>query len=318
MTASTSSIEVSPTHTPKYDAADKICKDEEYSLNLVESEAEKLSSLLPTMWLGFSNGNVYIHSSIKNWHKRIHSVKLPDAVVQIAYVRGRVFVALADGTVAVFHRAQEGQWNMKEYHLLDIGKPHCAVRCLVVVNAGRRVWCGYKNKVLVVDSKTLDVLDTFEVHPRRESQVRQMAHCGDGVWISIRLDSTLRLFHSHTHQHLQDIDMEPYVEMMLGSGRLGFSFVRVTSLLLANQRLWVGTGNGVIVSIPISSQQQQRKVLTSGNSRGGPGGVVRVYGDPQTDKLSPASFIPYCNMAHAQVSFHGHRDRVMFFISVPG
>jgi mitogen-activated protein kinase 8 interacting protein 3 len=48
------------------------------------------------------------------------------------------------------------------------------------------------------------------------SQVRQLAWLGDGVWVSIRLDSTLRLYHAYTHQHLQDVDIEPYVSKMLG------------------------------------------------------------------------------------------------------
>lgn len=47
-------------------------------------------------------------------------------------------------------------------------------------------------------------------------QVRQMAWTGDGVWVSIRLDSTLRMYHAHTHEHLQDVDIEPYVSKMLG------------------------------------------------------------------------------------------------------
>ena len=51
---------------------------------------------------------------------------------------------------------------------------------------------------------------------RKESQVRQMAWVGDGVWVSIRLDSTLRLYHAHTQEHLQDVDIEPYVSKMLG------------------------------------------------------------------------------------------------------
>lgn len=57
---------------------------------------------------------------------------------------------------------------------------------------------------------------SFDAHPRRESQVRQLAWIGDGVWVSIRLDSTLRLYHAHSHQHLQDVDIEPYVSKMLG------------------------------------------------------------------------------------------------------
>lgn len=62
---------------------------------------------------------------------------------------------------------------------------------------------------------------SFDAHPRRESQVRQLAWIGDGVWVSIRLDSTLRLYHAHTHQHLQDVDIEPYVSKMLGEATLG-------------------------------------------------------------------------------------------------
>ena len=46
--------------------------------------------------------------------------------------------------------------------------------------------------------------------------MRQMAWVGDGVWVSIRLDSTLRLYHAHTLDHLQDVDIEPYVSKMLG------------------------------------------------------------------------------------------------------
>lgn len=57
---------------------------------------------------------------------------------------------------------------------------------------------------------------SFDAHPRKESQVRQLAWVGDGIWVSIRLDSTLRLFHAHTYQHLQDVDIEPYVSKMLG------------------------------------------------------------------------------------------------------
>ena len=50
--------------------------------------------------------------------------------------------------------------------------------------------------------------------------MRQLAWIGDGVWVSIRLDSTLRLYNAHTYHHLQDIDIEPYVSTMLGEHHL--------------------------------------------------------------------------------------------------
>lgn len=37
-----------------------------------------------------------------------------------------------------------------------------------------------------------------------------------------------------------------------------------------------------------------------------------------TDCAMPGSFVPYCSMAHAQLCFHGHRDAVKFFVTVPG
>uniref|UniRef100_A0A3Q2PWV7 Mitogen-activated protein kinase 8 interacting protein 3 n=1 Tax=Fundulus heteroclitus TaxID=8078 RepID=A0A3Q2PWV7_FUNHE len=232
-------------------------------------ETKNYTSVAPTMWLGAQNGWLYVHSAVGNWKKCLHSIKLKDSVLSLVHVKGRVLVALADGTLAIFHRSEDGQWDLSNYHLMDLGRPHHSIRCMAVVHD--KVWCGYKNKIHVIQPKSMQIEKSFDAHPRRESQVRQLAWIGDGVWVSIRLDSTLRLYHAHTHQHLQDVDIEPYVSKML-----------------ANK-----------VS-PTSS-----------------GGVIHVYGDDGSEK-STGSFIPYCSMAQAQLCFHGHRDAVKFFVSVPG
>uniref|UniRef100_A0AAV2KHJ4 RH2 domain-containing protein n=1 Tax=Knipowitschia caucasica TaxID=637954 RepID=A0AAV2KHJ4_KNICA len=270
-------------------------------------EAKNYTSVAPSMWLGAQNGWLYVHSAVGNWKKCLHSIKLKDSVLSLVHVKGRVLVALADGTLAIFHRAEDGQWDLSNYHLMDLGRPHHSIRCMAVVHD--KVWCGYKNKIHVIQPKSMQIEKSFDAHPRRESQVRQLAWIGDGVWVSIRLDSTLRLYHAHTHQHLQDVDIEPYVSKMLGTGKLGFSFVRITALLIGGNRLWVGTGNGVIISIPLT---ETNKVSPTSS-----GGVIHVYGDDGSEK-STGSFIPYCSMAQAQLCFHGHRDAVKFFVSVPG
>ncbi|KPP72450.1 c-Jun-amino-terminal kinase-interacting protein 4-like [Scleropages formosus] len=279
--------------------------------DLMREEAQKMSSVLPTMWLGAQNGCVYVHSSVAQWRKCLHSIKLKDSVLGIVHVKGRVLVALADGTLAIFHRGVDGQWDLTNYHLLDLGRPHHSIRCMTVVHD--KVWCGYRNKIYVVQPKAMKIEKSFDAHPRKESQVRQLAWVGDGIWVSIRLDSTLRLFHAHTYQHLQDVDIEPYVSKMLGTGKLGFSFVRITALMVSCNRLWVGTGNGVIISIPLT---EMNKVTAGTGSR--PGSVIRVYGDDNSDKVTPGTYVPYCSMAHAQLCFHGHRDAVKFFAAVPG
>lgn len=283
------------------------------------------TSAAPTMWLGAQNGWLYVHSAVASWKKCLHSIKLKDSVLSLVHVKGRVLVALADGTLAIFHRGEDGQWDLSNYHLMDLGHPHHSIRCMAVVHD--RVWCGYKNKVHVIQPKTMQIEKSFDAHPRRESQVRQLAWIGDGVWVSIRLDSTLRLYHAHTHQHLQDVDIEPYVSKMLGTGKLGFSFVRITALLIAGNRLWVGTGNGVVISIPLTETVvlhrgqllglRANKTSPTSGEGARPGGVIHVYGDDSSDRAA-SSFIPYCSMAQAQLCFHGHRDAVKFFVSVPG
>ncbi|XP_072224473.1 sperm associated antigen 9a isoform X4 [Leuresthes tenuis] len=276
-----------------------------------EGEVLRMSSALPTMWLGAQNGCLYVHSSVARWRKCLHAIKLKDSILSIVHVKGRVLVALADGTLAIFHRSIDGQWDLTNYHLLDLGRPHHSIRCMTVVHD--KVWCGYRNKIYVIQPKAMRIEKSFDAHPRKESQVRQLAWVGDGIWVSIRLDSTLRLFHAHTYQHLQDVDIEPYVSKMLGTGKLGFSFVRITALVVSCNRLWVGTGNGVIISIPLSEANK-----TTGIVSNRPGGAVRVYGDDGSDCAIPGSFVPYCSMAHAQLCFHGHRDAVKFFATVPG
>ncbi|XP_054026794.1 C-Jun-amino-terminal kinase-interacting protein 4 isoform X2 [Dryobates pubescens] len=315
--------EASPVYQPSTES--ELYKDVAVLPNeqdLVREEAQKMSSLLPTMWLGAQNGCLYVHSSVAQWRKCVHAIKLKDSILSIVHVKGIVLVALADGTLAIFHRGVDGQWDLTNYHLLDLGRPHHSIRCMTVVHD--KVWCGYRNKIYVVQPKAMKIEKSFDAHPRRESQVRQLAWVGDGVWVSIRLDSTLRLYHAHTYQHLQDVDIEPYVSKMLGTGKLGFSFVRITALMVSCNRLWVGTGNGVIISIPLTETvilHQGRLLGLRANkvaAGGRPGSVIRVYGDENSDKVTPGTFIPYCSMAHAQLCFHGHRDAVKFFVAVPG
>ncbi|KAJ3601251.1 hypothetical protein NHX12_032224 [Muraenolepis orangiensis] len=304
----TDPLGVGPTEAPNADS--ERGPDQDQSEDQSEGEVLRMSSALPTMWLGAQNGCLYVHSAVARWRKCLHAIKLKDSILNIVHVRGRVLVALADGTLAIFHRGADGQWDLTNYHLLDLGRPHHSIRCMTVVHD--KVWCGYRNKIYVIQPKAMKIEKSFDAHPRKESQVRQLAWLGDGIWVSIRLDSTLRLFHAHTFQHLQDVDIEPYVSKMLGTGKLGFSFVRITALMVSCSRLWVGTGNGVIISIPLSEANK-----TGGVASKRPGGAVRIYGD-ESQEGDPGTSVPYCSMAHAQLCFHGHRDAVKFFVSVPG
>ena len=104
----------------------------------------------------------------------------------------------------------------------------------------------FRNEIKVVDIEAMKVVKTINAHPRRESRIRIMTQNGLGVWISIRLDSTLRLYHATSGEHLQDIDIEPFVSKMFGStlyDKPSFSFVRITALKATHRRLWASVAN---------------------------------------------------------------------------
>ena len=106
-----------------------------------------------------------------------------------------------------------------------------------------------------------------------------------------------------------------------GTGKLGFSFVRITALHVSCNRLWLGTGNGVIISVPLQAPEltksQSGNLIEDVIENSKPGAPVRVYAD-SGDRVVPGTFTPFCSMSQAQLSFHGHRDAVKFFVSVPG
>ena len=101
-----------------------------------------------------------------------------------------------------------------------------------------------------------------------------MTWSSDGVWLSVRLSSTLQLYHAQTYQHLQDVDVQPYVEKMIGMSeaaevlgrrfhdvftlateKAGLYFVHISALTIACRRLWIGTGNGIIISVPLTDSK---------------------------------------------------------------
>lgn len=174
---------------------------------------------LPIVSLWYANVISLSLSLSLQWSHCIASLKLPDSILHITHVRGRVFVALANGTCCVFlRRKEDGEWDFKNYWTIDVaaieqmesksssGQPvtvtdakgkgvsvTSSIRC-VEVGKGNLVWLGYRNLVLILDPASLKLISSFPLHPRRESQVRQLSSLGDGVWCTLRLDSTLRLY----------------------------------------------------------------------------------------------------------------------------
>lgn len=94
-------------------------------------------------------------------------VALPQLGGTLAWVPGAVLslevgfppLLMSRGTPASLSKCHglslDGQWDLSNYHLMDLGHPHHSIRCMAVVYD--RVWCGYKNKVHVIQPKTMQI-----------------------------------------------------------------------------------------------------------------------------------------------------------------
>lgn len=250
-----------------------------------------------TIWLGTQEGSLFIHSAVSEWRTCLQKIQLKDAIHSITHNNDRVVTTLGDGTIAIFKRNAARTWDLDSPKVVDLGRPQQSIRCSVAVHGD--VWCGYRNRIYVVDPRMAKIKIWFEATTRPESQVRHIAAAKNGVWVSVRMDSVLRLFHPETGQPLQELELEPFIQRMLGSSSF-MSMTQVSALSAFCDRLWVGTSCGVIVSIPFSKGTNEQSREKKENQ----------------DMLNQTG--PYCFMEYAQVSFHGHRDSVKFFACVPG
>ena len=95
---------------------------------------------------------------------------------------------------------------------------------------------------------------------------------------------------------LKQMLFKPILRAFSGTGKFGFSFVRITALMLTTDRLWVGTGNGVILSVPLVSSQPTRE------TEGEPSKSLQTVPAEDTTRSRASSgsnlFMPYCAMVN--------------------
>ncbi|XP_065910931.1 C-Jun-amino-terminal kinase-interacting protein 3-like [Dysidea avara] len=240
------------------------------------SPSDLPSSRHVTMWIGSDSGVLYVHSGFSHWKKCIHADKLPAAITSIVHLKGKVFVLLDNAKVAVFRRFSDGSWDWDGYKLvaLQIRKdPGITVSAMSAV--WHNVWCSVGNYIYVVSGSSLKIEAQFTVHPHKRSIINSMLTVGDGVWVNIKQDSTLRLFHASSFQHLQDLDVGPSINRLLlfhSDRRYTKLNVKISSMVAAHNALWIATDTGVIVQFPFSTptmvaEEQGWEVMKSAFTR---------------------------------------------------
>ncbi|XP_069903340.1 rho guanine nucleotide exchange factor 10 isoform X2 [Oryctolagus cuniculus] len=214
---------------------------------------------VPTVCLGTEEGSISVYKSSQGSKKvRLQHFFTPEksTVMSLACSSRGLYAGLVNGTVASYAKAADGSWNCEPQHVIKLGV--LPVRSLLVMED--TLWAASGGQVFVIGLETHTVESQLEAHQEEGMVISHMAVAGVGIWIAFTTGSTLRLFHTETLKHLQDVNIAAPVHHMLP----GHQRLSVTSLLVCHGLLMVGTSLGVVVALPVPRLQGIPKVTGRG------------------------------------------------------
>ncbi|XP_060794230.1 rho guanine nucleotide exchange factor 10-like protein isoform X2 [Neoarius graeffei] len=220
-----------------------------------------------TICVGLQDGNILVYGSVDTAAQCLLTFQNPEGcpVLCLTHTDNFLFAGLTNGKVTVYgKKIAEGLWDPGSSRLLVIG----FAPVLKLLNIDECVWASCANKVTVIDSYNLTT-QSFDAHPNPMVSVTHMVRAGGGVWMAFSEGSSLRLFHTETLEHLQEINISTR-SAYLSPGKS----VCVTSLLICQGLLWVGTAQGIIITLPVPKLEGIPKItgkaMTSLNAHSGP------------------------------------------------
>ncbi|KAG8002371.1 Rho guanine nucleotide exchange factor 10-like protein [Nibea albiflora] len=216
--------------------------------------------------VGMQDGSIHVYSSVDTAVQCLLTLENHDScpVLCLKHSLSFLFAGLANGKVAVYHRRTgERLWDMDSCRLVSLGsEPVCSL--LTLEDA---VWASCINQVTVIQGSSLHT-QSFEAHSDPGYSISHMVHSGSGVWMSFTQGSSIHLFHTETLEPLQEVNISTRTTH-LTPGKLC-----VSSLLICQGLLWVGTRQGIILAFPVPTLEGIPKItgkgMTSLNAHCGP------------------------------------------------
>ncbi|XP_063766927.1 rho guanine nucleotide exchange factor 10-like protein isoform X2 [Eleginops maclovinus] len=208
--------------------------------------------------VGLDDGRILVYGSVDTTAQCLLTLHNPEGcpVLCLKHSSRFLFAGLRNGTMMVYGRNQNDDcWEQDSCRCVRLGSD--PVRTLLVLDDS--VWASCGNSVTAVDSSSLTT-QTFEVHPDRMISVVHMACAGGGVWMAFSEGSSIRLFHTETLELLQEINISTRSTLL----NTGQKSMRVTSLLICQGLLWVGTAQGLIITLPVPKLEGIPKITGKG------------------------------------------------------
>uniref|UniRef100_A0A8D1HBM5 Rho guanine nucleotide exchange factor 10-like protein n=1 Tax=Sus scrofa TaxID=9823 RepID=A0A8D1HBM5_PIG len=231
--------------------------------------ADASAGVHPTICLGLQDGSILVYSSVDTGTQCLATCRSPglQPVLCLRHSPFHLFAGLQDGTLAAYPRSSGGiPWDLESPPVcLTVGPG--PVRTLLSLEDA--VWASCGSRVTVLDATSLQTQQSFEAHQDEAVSVTHMVKAGSGVWMAFSSGSSIRLFHTETLEHLQEINIATRTTFLLP----GQKHLCITSLLICQGLLWVGTDQGVIVLLPVPRLEGIPKITGEalGATLSGPG-----------------------------------------------
>ncbi|XP_073324983.1 rho guanine nucleotide exchange factor 10-like protein [Pagrus major] len=208
--------------------------------------------------VGSDDGRVLVYGSVDTAAQCLLTLQNPEGcpVLCLKHSSRFLFAGLRNGTMMVYGRSsRDDLWDPDSCRCVSLGSE--PVRTLLVLDDS--VWASCGNSVTVMDISSLTT-QKFEVHPDPMVSVAHMARAGGGVWMAFSEGSSIRLFHTETLELLQEINISTRSTLL----NTGQKSMRVTSLLICQGLLWVGTAQGLIITLPVPKLEGIPKITGKG------------------------------------------------------
>lgn len=208
--------------------------------------------------VGLDDGRILVYGSVDTAAQCLLTLHNPEGcpVLCLKHSSRFLFAGLRNGNMIVYGRNNSDDlWDPDSRRCVNLGSE--PVRMLLVLDDS--VWASCGNSVTVMDISSLTT-QKFEVHPDPMVSVAHMARAGGGVWMAFSEGSSIRLFHTETLELLQEINISTRSTLL----NTGQKSMRVTSLLICQGLLWVGTAQGLIITLPVPKLEGIPKITGKG------------------------------------------------------
>ncbi|XP_048583428.1 leucine-rich repeat serine/threonine-protein kinase 1 isoform X2 [Nematostella vectensis] len=146
----------------------------------------------------------------------------------------KVYASLANGTLVVFThisastacqlhsdvtlsytdvsddviKKEMSEW--RDIQVINLGQNRNPVKCMVLVNDSRELWASCGNKILIVSTQTLAVIEEITVYSSLRAHIRKMVVSGDKVWSIDRRSTKILEWDVKSYQlsRVFDVDLE--------------------------------------------------------------------------------------------------------------